>query len=254
MQQSSLNLDSVAFEHDPYPIGCCPAILPESEYQALLTSWPAQDLFEFMPKLGNKYSLSEVNRSDNYRRFIASTPAWKRLYEQIKSAGFVEDVLAMLQRQQVDLGLSRVPVQRVHEFSPWWEKLGDLRRSRRQRLRTRFEFSMMPADGGHILPHTDHPTKRVTLVFSMVAAGEWQPDWGGGTDVLRPRDMRQNYNQLNRQLPFEDCERIRSYAFVPNQCIFFVKTFNSLHSVAPMQGPAGVMRRTLTVNIELLSP
>lgn len=253
MSAGSLNLDAVSFEHDPYPIGCCPAILPEGDYQELLAHWPAQELFEFMPKLGNKYSLSEVNRPDHYRRFIAGTPCWKRLYGEIKSPEFVANVLAMFSRNQVDLGLSRVAVQRSNDFSSWWQRLTDPSLRRRERLRTRFEFSMMPAEGGHILPHTDHPTKRVTLVFSMLAAGEWQAEWGGGTDVLRPRDMRRNYNQLNRQLAFEDCELIRSYAFVPNQCIFFVKTFNSLHSVAPMRGPAGVMRRTLTVNIELLS-
>lgn len=254
MTTGLLNLDAVGFEHDPYPIGCCPAILPQDVHDALRAEWPAQTLFEFMPKLGNKYSLSEVNRPDDYHRFIAGSPVWRRLYDEVKAPDFVARVLAMLAREGVDLGLAKLPVQTVHHFTPWPARLAaSLRRRSGPYLRTRFEFSMMPADGGNILPHTDHPTKRVTLVFSMVAPGEWQPGWGGGTDVLRPKDMRRNYNELNRQIPFEDCETLRSYAFLPNQCIVFVKTFNSLHSVAPMRGPAGIMRRTLTVNIEQLT-
>ena len=35
----------------------------------------------------------------------------------------------------------------------------------------------------------------------------------------------------------------------PNQAVLFVKTFNSLHCVRPMTGPAEAMRRTLTVNL-----
>ena len=36
-----------------------------------------------------------------------------------------------------------------------------------------------------------------------------------------------------------------------NQCVVFVKTFNSLHSVPPMRGKGSkAMRRTLTINIE----
>jgi hypothetical protein len=55
---------------------------------------------------------------------------------------------------------------------------------------------------------------------------------------------------MNRQLEFDDVRAIRSFSFEPNQCVVFVKTFNSLHSVRPMTGPEGAMRRTLTLNIE----
>ena len=34
-------------------------------------------------------------------------------------------------------------------------------------LEARFEFSALPADGGNIVPHTDAPTKIVTMVVSM---------------------------------------------------------------------------------------
>ena len=72
-----------------------------------------------------------------------------------------------------------------------------------------------------------------------------------GTDVLAPKDPRREFNLLNKQLPFEDVEVINTFPFTPNQCVVFVKTFNSLHAVRPMLGKGSeAMRRTLTINIE----
>jgi len=47
-------------------------------------------------------------------------------------------------------------------------------------------------------------------------------------------------------------ERVRTLPFRPNQCVVFVKTFNSLHAVSPVGGGPSVLRRTLTINIERL--
>jgi hypothetical protein len=110
---------------------------------------------------------------------------------------------------------------------------------------------MLPAHKGCIKPHTDHPQKVVTLVVSMSGEGEWDSGYGGGTEVMRPRDIRRNYNFMNRQLEFEEVETLRVFEYQPNQCLVFVKTFNSLHGVRPMTGlGTSLMRKTLTINIE----
>ena len=119
------------------------------------------------------------------------------------------------------------------------------------RLRSRFEFSMLPADGGHILPHTDSPGKIITIVVSACQPGEWNPSFGGGTDVNRAKDTKLQFNYVNRQAGFEDMEVLDTFEFRPNQAVVFVKTFNSWHSVRPMRGTGSpLMRRTLTINIE----
>ena len=59
---------------------------------------------------------------------------------------------------------------------------------------TRFEFSMLPADGGSVMPHTESPGKIVTLVVSMVRRGRVGSGLGGGTDVNRPKDVRLAFN------------------------------------------------------------
>lgn len=235
--------DNLEFRYEPFPIGLARPVLPEDHYQRLLESYPPLALFKNIPKLGNKYSLSERFNPDEYQRFIREQPLWRELHRWIKSDDFIHEVMGTLAAHNIDLGYLA-----VGERS-WLKRLKDLRRGRG--LKTRFEFSMLPADGGHIMPHTDAPSKIVTLIVSMVGKDEWDPAFGGGTDVNWPRDPTRSYNHLNRQGSFEEMETLYTYDFTPNQVVVFVKTFNSWHSVRPMTGRgSNAMRRTLTINIE----
>jgi hypothetical protein len=158
----------------------------------------------------------------------------------------------MLRANYIDLDLekahfagSTVWAWRLKELSQGRWPRGDLS------LRSRFEFSMLPADGGYVTPHTDTPRKVITLVVSMVNNGEWDPGFGGGTEVDRSKDYQHAFNWQNEQLSFDEIEPLHTFEFGPNQCVIFVKTFNSLHCVRPMTGIGSqAMRRTLTINIE----
>jgi hypothetical protein len=238
--------DEFEIQYDPYPLAVVNRALPQTEYDALLAQWPETDLFCYRADLGRKYSLSDLSNPEAYARFVSGNPTWRRFDDYIRSPGFARGVIAWLASQQIDLGL-RLDFNAAKDAI---KRLLGRDVPRGDRLRTRFEFSMLPADGGHILPHTDAPGKVITLVQSMQAPDSWNPAWGGGTDVLRPRDMRRNFNYVNRYLAFDEVELVRTTPFVPNQCVVFIKTFNSLHAVRPMTGP-NVMRRTLTINIEL---
>ena len=159
----------------------------------------------------------------------------------------------MLCRHNIDLD---VPSYRGNGASAprstLFEKLG-LRNSAPSpsRLNARFEFSMLPAQGGFILPHTDSPQKIITLVVGILREGEWNSSFGGGTEVLRPRDTTANFNYKNKWLEFDEVETLTTFDYEPNNCVVFIKTFNSLHAVRPMtaQDP-NLMRKTLTINIE----
>jgi hypothetical protein len=253
----AFSLANAQFRYEPYPVGVARPVFTPAEYDALLDAWPSTDLFQYRPDLGKKYALSEVNNAEGYHRFVGGHPLWSRMYRWVKSREFVTHVLTTLAGRRVDLGLHADPVHTTHYFSPWSERVraAIVRRLRRRTghagvLRSRFEFTMMPADGGCIKPHTDHFTKLITLVVSMARPGEWDPAWGGGTDVLRPKDITANFNYLNRQMEFAEMDVIDSFAYEPNQCVLFIKTFNSHHSVRPMTGPPTALRRTLTINIE----
>jgi hypothetical protein len=253
---SWFKLEKADFRYEPFPIGVARPVFEPELYEQLLDGWPPQELFAFMPSLGKKYSLSEVNEPARYHEFVERSPIWKQLHREIKSASFVRSVVRLLAEQHIDLGIPEdVEVNPKQPQRRWFESMG--RRTSApskgvRALKSRFEFSMLPADGGHIKPHTDSPGKIITLVASMVRPDEWNAAWGGGTTVLRAKDVRYSFNYVNRQLDFDAAEVIDAYAFEPNQCVLFVKTFNSLHAVSPLTGfGSPAMRKTLTINIEV---
>jgi len=239
-----LNLDSLQMRYEPFPIGLAQPILDRQTYDEMVASFPPQDLFLHMPKLGDKFTLSEKFNSKNYHAYVRSNPAWREFHRYVKSDAFIPGVLGALRAHHVDLGIEPAP-------AGISGRLISLFSRRAVPLSTRFEFSMLPAMGGNIRPHTDNANKIVTLVISMVGPGEWDSKLGGGTEVLRPKDVRHAYNQINESADFSEFDTICTYEFLPNQAVVFVKTFNSWHAVRPMTGsdPAR-MRRTLTINIE----
>jgi len=244
------SFENARFHYDPYPIGLIAPVMAEDLYQSLVDNFPPLELFHFLPRVGRKYVLSEKFNSVNYRKFIAQNPQWQELQRWIKSQAFVDEVDTMLRSHRIDLGLEHT---RLVNHRAWTWRLGELAKGRWPQgddaLRTRFEFSMLPVDGGYVIPHTDTPRKIITLVVFMVNENEWDERHGGALEVDRMKDNRLAFNWMNEQVAFEDVECVRTLDFKPNQCVVFVKTFNSLHGVRPMTGGRDAMRRSITINI-----
>jgi hypothetical protein len=247
--------DHIAFRYDPFPIGLATPIMKPELYEQMVSSFPPLEIFdsfEEMGKKGRKYTLSEKENSKSYLDFVNSSPLWRDFYAWIKSKEFPYSVMDMLRQHDIDLGYRYVPpAKRLSR------QLKNLARGRHSSsyvpLKARFEFSALPADGGHLVPHTDAPTKIVTMIVSILRNGEWNRAFGGGTDVNQPKQDRYRFNHLNRLAAFEDMEVLHTYEFLANQAVIFVKTFNSWHSVRPMTGVGSdAVRRTLTINIEAM--
>jgi hypothetical protein len=244
------SFSELRFDYEPFPIGLSTSILAPADYDGLTAAYPDKALFEYKPELGNKYSLSEVNNPDDYERFVGANPLWSRFRSYIKSDSFITEVFKALAGQNIDLAIGRYKVSSKKSFRSRSSILNRL--IKRPELSARFEFSMMSGDGGYILPHTDSANKIVTLVVSMMRPGEWNPAWGGGTEIVWPLDSRLSFNRANRYLAFDQVKVLKEWELAPNQCVVFVKTFNSWHAVSPMRGgPAAPLRRTLTINIEI---
>jgi hypothetical protein len=245
--------DHVKFRYDPFPIALAKPIIEPGLYQLFVENFPPLALFESFEELGKKgrkYSLSEKENKKAYLDFVRSSPLWRDFHAWIKSAAFPYGVMEMLKQHDIDLDYRYVPPAR--RLSRSVKNLARGRPSPRYvPLKARFEFSALPADGGHIVPHTDASTKIVTMIVSILREGEWDPSFGGGTDVNRPKQERHRFNRVNRLAGFEDMEVLDTYEFTPNQAVIFVKTFNSWHSVRPMAGRgSNALRKTLTINIE----
>lgn len=249
MGQAAFSLENLRLRYEPFPIGLAKPIMSEEAYRGLLDAYPPVELFEYIPKVGHKYCLSEKYNPKQYHEWIASHKVWKNFYDWIKSDDFVWGVLDHLKAKHIDLGFKRLSgsgrlKRNIKNLvrGKWWKAPA--------KLSARFEFSMLPAEGGCVTPHTDNPDKIVTMVVSMAREGEWDPAYGGGTEVNRHKVPELSFNRMNGKAEFEDMERLDCFEFEPNQCVLFVKTFNSWHCVRPMHGPKGAMRRTLTINIE----
>ena len=251
MAEKIISFQDSQILYEPYPVAYFCNFVQQGLYEQLMEQWPQLSLFKSRPKLGTKYSLSETNNGKNYRDFVQASPPWNRFHSFVKSDDFIESIIDYLKLVNIDLDIDRrIIVSRKKKRKPSLVS----RFKRRHELNARFEFSMMDCHGGSILPHTDAPHKLITLVMSAVDDNEWNSEWGGGTQICVPLDRSLLYNQKNKYLQFEDVQTIREFPFVSNQCICFIKTYNSWHQVSPLRGPeGGPMRRTLTINIEKIT-
>jgi hypothetical protein len=248
--------ENLQFRYEPFPIGLAKPLMSDQAYRQFLDNFPPIDRFESFEakgKRGRKYTLSEKENPRAFNDFVQSKPLWREFHRWIKSDDFAYGVLKALAERNIDLGYEATPP--VKRFVKRARHALTGRMSERfAPLKARFEFSALPADGGNVVPHTDAPTKIVTMVVSIVDDGEWDPAFGGGTDVNQPKDQALAFNHLNRLADFEDMEVLDTFEFTPNQAVVFVKTFNSWHSVRPMTGNGSqALRRALTINIERLT-
>ncbi len=248
-----LNFDKLEFFYEPYPIGRARDVVAPDVYREMMAAFPPIELFNHVVKQkDDKYYLNEVKTRARYLDWIGRHAVWKEFHRWIKSDAFPHYIFDALARHDLKLG---IPRQAPSLYRQARQIASDLKHKRFPRFwrkpYTRFEFSALAADGGFICPHTDAPDKIVTLVVSMVGEGEWNTAWGGGLEVNRMKDMRKSFNHVNHFVGFDEVEPVRTFDFVPNQCVVFIKTFNSFHCVRPMrQAGSKLLRKTLTINIE----
>ena len=247
-----LNFSKVMMRYEPYPLAVIRPALDPALYAELSDNYPDASLFGQIDKYPYKLSLSEKFAAGNYHRFITGNGPWKRFHAWLKSDDFIRQTVSFLKDNHIDLPLDDHFETVSGKLARYASALGRGHLpDRRTRLRTRFEFSVLKADGGEVAPHTDTPRKMITMVLSMIKDGEWDPKFGGGLQVNRATDPEYAFNWKNRMVPWDKIETLETLPFLPNQCVVFVKTFNSLHSVQKMtQTGSSALRRTITIVIE----
>jgi len=82
-------------------------------------------------------------------------------------------------------------------------------------------------------PHTDSPSKVITLVFYL-PAGDAHPHLG--TSIYAPRDPSFRCRGGPHH-PFDLFNRVMTLPYVPNTLFAFFKTDNSFHGVEPVRDP-----------------
>lgn len=249
-----IHFENTTFDYEPYPLGLMRPTFDADVYTEMLANWPAVDMCR---TLGSgqqlKHYLNESKTRKQYLEFVASKPVWREFHAYVKSRKFIDQLLALLRENNLDLGYPRPRRPFVKRTRT---ALGDMLKRHKwpefpRDIYTRFEFSMLPHQAGAVVPHTDDPKKISTMVLYMAEEGEWDQAWGGGLEVVMPKDPALRFNHTNRKLPYEAMDILKTYDYGPNQAIIFIKTHNSWHQVSPIKGDGtGPLRRTLTINFE----
>jgi hypothetical protein len=214
-----MRFDLAQFSSSPFPHGQGSGVFGPKTYAAMLRSWPSEAIFQEMKGPYRKLALSERCYRKHYAAFVGTHPVWHPFHDYIKTDDFRENVFGVFESR----GLT-FPTGTYY---------------------ARFEFSSLPADGGRIEPHRDIPSKMLTIVVPMTA--ESVPGWG--TDILEPLgSVGKDY-----ETPRDAFRTVTSFDFAPNSFGLFAKTEDSWHAIGPLKGTEGQYRKTLTINIELVS-
>ncbi len=183
-------------------------LLPEI-YNVLASTFPIHG-FRALGKIGNKIHLNESH--DEFEPFMEANSIWCDFYRWCKD-GSLEAVVA-----------DTLPIGEI--------------------VSTRFEFSILPTNGGGLNPHPDTNKKKATVIFYFPPEG-WNLDWGGNFEVLRLKEHLEH----SQNPTISDVHTVVSVDYVPNRVIMLRRTASSWHQVRPIGGPPGRQRRSVTFNL-----
>ena len=250
-------MSNAIFDYKPYPIGIASPVFEDSVYKTLCKEFPPIELFRDVGNYGEdgkKYGLSRSYNPKKFHEFLSKNKIWEEIDEFISSKTFVASVLEALNEKSLKLGLEKYQVGEVSKAKMLWLSFKSLIKFKPflvpKIIKTRWEFSMLPGIGGASPPHTDHPSKVVTLVLPIFMPDEWNESYGGGTAVVIPKDERKIFNQINEPLEIKDVDIIKVFKFSPNQCLIFIRTYNSWHAVLPTTAPnKNIWRKSININL-----
>ena len=117
------------------------------------------------------------------------------------------------------------------------------------RYSLKFHFHYTP-NGCSVSPHCDAVWKLGSHIFYLNTENDWQPEWGGETQVLNDHGKFSS-----RSAPeFEDFDEALSSESLGNRSLLFVRSGNSWHGVKPINCPEGELRKVFIVVINSDTP
>ncbi len=226
---------------DPFFRFQLPAYLPADLYASLHKEFPAPEWF-VGSHAGGKALFGTHQTPEVLDRFRAASPLWDAFLAGLESKAFLGDL-----QDAVTPALVRA---RGRGGARRWvraETAGLAGLVREQSVDVSFEFSQI-GRGGLVHPHTDSPSKLVSLLMYFPDPA-WRPEFGGGTVFYTPRDRALGDNWENRMVSFDALETLETAAFGENRLAGFVKSKDSYHAVDPIACPEGMVRNSLNINI-----
>ncbi len=198
----------------PFPIGVSRGVFSEDFYADLIATYPPPELFRRTVRgKDDRYTLNDVGQRERFRSWIEQHRCWREFHRWVHDPRFTRSVFDALAAKGVELGFLAPEPSLYRQVR---QAVGDIVKRRRaprlpRFLHTRFEFAMLPGQGGFFKPHTDATNTILTLVITMVRPGEWNDTWGGALEICRPSDPTKVFNWVNRYTEFEDVESLHRF-------------------------------------------
>ena len=228
---------------DPYVFGFADNFLPPDVFETLRTEFPSSDSLPSMETLQYGKTFQQIGPDDPLMASERFPDSWRHVMSTIRSAGFLEDVRSWA------TDYVRPFRRPAPDGSPYLRLFGDRPALREWTVDVTYEFSMLKRDT-MLPPHTDSTDKILAFVLYFPST-EWQSEWGGGTQIYRPRDKQYNANWSNSRMPLTDVDLVFDSGFKPNRLFFFVKSANSWHGVTRLACPEGVLRRSFNFALSI---
>lgn len=238
-----INLSNSNLSFYPYPHILFKNIFDNNFYENLCLEYPdVNNLVKTEDKNSNnlskfnKYHLNNIDNKKKFENVLQNRDYFKKIYHHLASKNFFHMINSKLIENNIDLKLN------------YFKKKFFFKTIKHKFY---FEFSSIPCDGGHILPHTDSPKKKITCVIPIIKTTEKKISEIDkiGTSLLVATDDKYKFNFHNRTVPFNATKEEKYIEFLPNQMFMFIKTYNSLHSVGPIKDKEKIYnyRKSLTI-------
>jgi hypothetical protein len=266
LKAENLNDDRMSVSiRDPFFIFEFHDLFDRETYESIDAQFPRKSEFPATwANRGGKYHMN--TKMPEYVELAKKAPVWPKLYNCFADPQVMDRLFALVHS---------VPSERpVGETKPWRidtrpqpsgiarKPLAQLRRLQSSMggytpVRLVFEFSYLES-GCYIPPHTDVPSKLVSLMIYLPDNGVEYPA-GSGTEFYRGRNGAAAESAWKSAM-LED-EPMREFLekhevfytsdFTPNKLVGFIKSSYSWHGVRPLKLPPNAARRSVNINYYL---
>ena len=212
----SLDGDDFQSQH-PFPWINPEGVLTDSGHQRLVETLPDVSLFKESFGYRRKHGQQAHDRYVlEYSDGLPVAEAWKNFIAELRGPDYHDFVCRMLGIRRFDLNCH-------------WH---------------------YATTGCSVSPHLDAARKYGSQVFYFNTAQDWDPDWGGQTDVLS--DTHRRSRTPNPE--FEDLETVATSQTIGNYSLLFARGAHSWHGVRELNCPKDRMRKVFIVVINRLTP
>tara|TARA_A200000113_G_C8763351_1_gene321806 strand:- start:17 stop:862 length:846 start_codon:yes stop_codon:yes gene_type:complete len=226
----------------PFPFFCWDNFLPTDVYKELEACWPDDSYFK-SSIYGGKQSIQK-NQSDLVEKFFDKNQIWRDLLCLFDSQQFIDDAKQFIKPLQF-------PHRPIISMKKW--KL-----NKQKNLSNFFTTNEVEIDwelsrynkNNFLSPHTDRLTKYISLLLYFPDR-KWNQGYGGGTVMYESKEKKYERNWGNVYIPLEYMNKVKTFEYIENRMVGFIKTANSWHGVEPINQPSNIYRKALAINISL---